>query len=290
MRWIMLSIIALLLLAGCRQNVDSNAIFQLNTYGGFTTPETNRQEIIVEPNKMTIRVLGTNGALTSEISQSISQAQYNKLAKSFSGFNSLKDKYTPTEGVQIADAATGEIILKSNGVEKKVIMDPFVPEFYPSTLKNIANEFMALSEFAMLGKEPQRIATEFVQKSPTFGFDGSSLVLAGHVALESYPVQDVFTFQFTSSHQGYGDRSLKPSAEVATAHEIKVAIVEGKVTSAIIDNKWDDLRQKEIGQAQNPDEPVSNNESRGAWLTFKKMQCVETPWQKWYENGSIQYI
>ncbi len=56
-----------------------------------------------------------------------------------------------------------------------------------------------------------------------------------------------FTFEFDSRHAGYGDRTGQVLAQVITPHRAVVTVEEGEVTSAVMDGKWDMLRQEMIG-------------------------------------------
>lgn len=49
------------------------------------------------------------------------------------------------------------------------------------------------------------------------------------------------TVEFDCAHPGYGDRSDMMLAQVITHHSIMIHVTEGKVTLAVIDDKWDDL-------------------------------------------------
>ena len=53
-------------------------------------------------------------------------------------------------------------------------------------------------------------------------------------------------FEFQSSAAGYGDREGMMLAQVITSHEAVVTVTEGKVDSAILDEKWDMVKQEAI--------------------------------------------
>jgi hypothetical protein len=86
----------------------------------------------------------------------------------------------------------------------------------------------------------------------------------------------VLTYNFTSSHAGYGDRSGKVTAQVITGHSILITIVDGTVDSAVIDGKWDEKGQFLIGSSQS--------------LSYQPKLCEKTPWQVWEENSGRVYI
>jgi len=102
----------------------------------------------------------------------------------------------------------------------------------------------------------QQLAEDFVRHSPTFAFDGiaESLELTAtaafsekHISIDTPAEDEVrgceFTFQFESRHAGYGDRTGQMLSQVITPHEAVITVEQGKVISAIVDGKWDILRQ-----------------------------------------------
>lgn len=95
---------------------------------------------------------------------------------------------------------------------------------------------------------PVTVAKNFTVSSPTFAFDGIPETLkVGEVKiLESFPEQYVIPISFDSLHGGYGNRTDQIVTEAITPHAIIVTVVDGKVVSAIIDEKWDELDQKQI--------------------------------------------
>jgi hypothetical protein len=100
------------------------------------------------------------------------------------------------------------------------------------------------------------MALKYLLGSPTFAYDGipDSVNILDVVAMESFPVQYVVTIAFDCSHAGYGDRIGQILAQVITSHEIRVKIVEGWVVSAVIDEMWDELNQREEGRDDSPDQ------------------------------------
>jgi hypothetical protein len=106
----------------------------------------------------------------------------------------------------------------------------------------------------------ENMALQYLQGSPTFEYDGilDSVKILDFVAMESFPVQYVVTIAFNCYHAGYGDRTGQLLAQVITSHEIRVKIVEGWVVSAIIDESWDELNQREEGR----DEHLSSDQAK----------------------------
>lgn len=96
----------------------------------------------------------------------------------------------------------------------------------------------------MTREESQRIAEEFVRNSPTFSFDGIEDTLRLTDTLTARcPCCWVFTFEFDSRHAGYGDRTGQVLAQVITPHRAAVAVEQLEITSAVMDEKWDMIKQ-----------------------------------------------
>lgn len=95
-------------------------------------------------------------------------------------------------------------------------------------------------------EESQEIAMAFLRNSPTFRFDGmeATLRLASSEAGEK-PNTWVFHYEFQSRQAGYGDRTGLMLAQVITDHRAQIVVEQGKIVSAVLDGKWDELRQKD---------------------------------------------
>ena len=52
-----------------------------------------------------------------------------------------------------------------------------------------------------------------------------------------------FVFEFVSSHAGYGDRTGRALPEAATRHRPVITVDEGQVRLALMDGRWDMLKQ-----------------------------------------------
>jgi hypothetical protein len=120
----------------------------------------------------------------------------------------------------------------------------------------------------------EELARSFVENSPTYRHDGMDLRLAESYILESFPEQHVFIYEFTSRSAGYGDRSGMIAAQVLTEHTARVTVVQGVISSAKLDDKWD-----MIGQSMLPENPQPLPAGATTELEYRFMQCVELPWE-----------
>jgi len=96
-------------------------------------------------------------------------------------------------------------------------------------------------------EQSRKLAEQFVRNSPTFLFDGMEETLKLVETL--YPdIEEswAFIFHFESKHAGYGDRTGQVLAQVITPHEAVIAVEQGEIKSAIMDEKWDMLTQKMV--------------------------------------------
>jgi len=101
--------------------------------------------------------------------------------------------------------------------------------------------------------ESKEIARAFVENSSTYQFDGADLAYNQTTVLRC-PYCWVFTFDFKSRQAGYGDRTGKVLAQVITPHTADVTVINGTITSAVLDGQWDMLTQTPVSDYLNPAE------------------------------------
>lgn len=96
-------------------------------------------------------------------------------------------------------------------------------------------------------EEAQKIAADFVRHGPTFKFDGidQTLKLTQSQGEETTNRWE-FHYEFQSRQAGYGDRSGMMLAQVITDHKAQIVVEQGKVVQAVLDGRWDELRQRMI--------------------------------------------
>ena len=97
--------------------------------------------------------------------------------------------------------------------------------------------------------ESQAIARDYLVNSPTFKFDGmaDSLELTATNTLRS-PYSWEFIYEFESAHAGYGDRTEQVVLEVITHHTARITVRRGEVTSAVMDETWDMMKQEMLSE------------------------------------------
>lgn len=128
----------------------------------------------------------------------------------------------------------------------------------------------------------QEFVSDWIQQAPTYAYDGQNLDLQEHIVMESYPAQHVLTYTFTSSSAGYGNRSDEVTAQVMTDHVIVVRATDGEITSAVIDDIYNERTQDLVESLKPENDRVT--------LSFTPEQCEEYVWDQWYADGYIQYV
>jgi len=110
---------------------------------------------------------------------------------------------------------------------------------------------MITQQFLELDESGARVLAEgFVRNSPTFLFDGmtETLEVAQAIPLEGQNGWTVLV-RFDSSQAGYGDRTGQVLAQVITPHEAVIIVINGMVSSAVMDGSWDMLMQKPVASS-----------------------------------------
>ena len=122
--------------------------------------------------------------------------------------------------------------------------------------------------FAKITEEVSRqIAEDFVMNSPTYRFDGlpESFAYSESEILKS-PYSRQFMYTFESRDAGYGNRADMMLAQVITPHTALITVVQGKVDDAVLDGKWDMLKQQEIETGTTSEQKGVSHETVGAML------------------------
>jgi hypothetical protein len=97
------------------------------------------------------------------------------------------------------------------------------------------------------------ITKKFVVSAPTFKFDGipETLNVTGVEKIDkSFQVHYIVIITFESRSAGYGDRTGQILAQVITPHRAVISIADDKVISAVLDGRWDELRQQSVPEVE----------------------------------------
>lgn len=126
-----------------------------------------------------------------------------------------------------------------------------------ATTDNIYNELTQEIKLSNTGaNEAQETAINWLKNAPTFSYDGIQESLNINATQTDQvitmptldnPLQNTTTYTiiigFTTRHPGYGDRTGLTLAQGLTPHMAVIKIENKTVTSAIIDQHWDELHQ-----------------------------------------------
>ncbi|HEY93675.1 MAG TPA: hypothetical protein G4O15_01895 [Dehalococcoidia bacterium] len=88
-----------------------------------------------------------------------------------------------------------------------------------------------------------------MKSSPTFTFDGIEETL--QLVERKYSDNSnswSFIFQFDSRHPGYGDRNGQILVELITPHQVVIVTNYDGVKSAVMDGKWDLIKQQIVNE------------------------------------------
>lgn len=277
-----------LIVAGCTEkptgttNISEDATIVHLTYGGFVMTNMAFQELVINETSVTLSYYGPNHELTQRFTKPLNASTRSNLLQLFSetGFLEMNDTYVPKEGQPVVtDVGIAEISLQQTDLNKTVKVDPYSQDYMPEGLQKIDQALLDLKQYVLnvSGTEAETIAEDWIKNAPTYKYDGSNLTLINHVTMESFPEQHSLTYSFVSSHAGYGNRSEQMTAEVITNHTVNINMYQGLVTSATIDSVWDEMNQQTI-------------ENERTTLEYKNILCNDTPWEKWYKEGNIQFF
>ena len=97
--------------------------------------------------------------------------------------------------------------------------------------------------------EVAKQALNYLYDAPTFLFDGireSVRILKVIQSMIFTSSSWLVNVEFDCSHTGYGDRSGEIVQQMIQHHTAVLLLTDGKVTSMVIDNAWDELADKLI--------------------------------------------
>jgi hypothetical protein len=270
-------LLSALFIVGCaqKQKIPDGAVFQFETYGGFVPAEMAKQIIIIDKEKIIYIIFSSDNKVTETYQKKILPEEYDYLLKLLNdkNFLGMNDKYSPPE-VTVADVGNAKLSVNFGNTSKIVTLEPYFLEYYPDNVRLVfeAMQSYVNTIYDLPEEQLKTIAEEWIRNAPTYVYDGEELQFKKITALETYPVNYILQYSFKS--KGYGDRSKIAGVQMLTDHEIVIAITKGKVVGAIIDGKWNEFKQ-ELWEST---------------LKFEPLQCIKTPWRKWYDAGNIQFI
>lgn len=153
-------------------------------------------------------------------------------------FDCLHSGYGDRSGEMLAQVITHHVAMihVTEGVVNFAIIDDVWDE--------VKQKFIETTYTVEMAEET---ALEWLNNCPTFRFDGipETVKVKQIVPLRMLNAWDVY-IGFTCNYPGYGDRTGNVMLGHSQTHLIQVTVIEGKVTRAIIDDRWDEMKQTMI--------------------------------------------
>ena len=150
-------------------------------------------------------------------------------------FDSLHAGYGDRTGQMLAQVITHHVVtihVTEGTVNLAQIDDQW------NELKQIPIEYTFTAEMA------EQSSLAWLYGCPTFKFDGitETVKVKEIMTLRMMNAWDI-TIDFTCGYPGYGDRTGNTMLGHSQNHTIKITVIKGQVTRAIIDEKWDEINQ-----------------------------------------------
>ncbi len=279
---IFLLLFATALFAACTQAPGPvqapDTVITYKFYGGFTLQTHAIQELVVTHDKAVFTIMSGDGNVTQKYEKALTKDQFDSIVKVFAdnNFDSFGERYEEGQNY-VTDVGYTDITFSGNGKSKTVTAFNY-DEYLPKGLVNIRQKLRETVEFTQALDESQvkALAEGWIRGAPTYAYDGSNLTLVRYAREGSNPARHMLTYQFTGSRPGYGNMSGQAGAPGLTNHVMNVTIIDGAVSSAVIDEKWDETGGFLIGSE--------------ASLSYRPKMCEKTSWQVWEENSGRVYI
>lgn len=243
----------ILLSSGCAEyekfTISDDATITSMKYRTISSDGMEVQELIINSTSTNLSIFGPTNELKARYITPVIEYQWQQAPNLLKGKPFLVMN-SNTEAQKIipdySGSGTLEVTVLQDEVFHIVTIDSNSPEFQSGELYQIEGYFdsQRLLAFEPTFEEAREIAEQWIISMPTYSFDGSNLTLDEHFREDTLPSKHWVTYTFTSSHEGYGNRSNEVLIEAATNHTIGVSIIQRKVEKAIIDESWDEIRQE----------------------------------------------
>lgn len=152
----MILILLLTFIAGCTEkqtdtlenqtDISENATIIHRTYGAFTLPEMQLQELTVNSTAVVFTTSDNEGNFKKVHEKTFNETAFRNLINLFEKkqFLQMKDRYVPQEGQPVVtDVGTLEITLNEENKTKTVTVDPYYSEYMPDDIKvSVKNIFI----------------------------------------------------------------------------------------------------------------------------------------------------
>lgn len=244
-----------LMSSGCAEQdeftISDNATIMSMKYVTTSVTDLEIQELVINSTSMDLSIYSLTHQLKAHYIRPMIEYQWEQPPYMLTGkpfleisSSSQAQKIRPNA----LDSGSLEITVLQDGVIHTLTIDSDSPEYQPEELYQI-EDYMNSQRLLALepsSEDAQEIVEKWITSMPTYSFDGSNLTLEDHLVLTTLPSTHGLTYTFTSSHEGYGDRSEENLPESLTNHTIRISFSQREITKAIIDDSWDEMRQEMV--------------------------------------------
>jgi hypothetical protein len=251
----MMFIILIMMSSGCTEQeefiISENATIMSMKYVVTLSTDMEIQELIINSSTLDLSIYSPENELkahyiTPMIKNQWDQPSYMLPGKPFLEISSSSqaNKIRPDN----SDSGTLGVTVFQDDEIHTLTIDSESSEYQPEDLYEIESYMDSLRQLAFepSWEEAQKIVEEWIVSMPTYSFDGSNLTLEDGSIEDTLPANYGYIYTFTSTYEGYGDRSEEDLPESLTNHTIRVSLSQREVRRAIIDESWDEMRQEPV--------------------------------------------
>jgi hypothetical protein len=243
----------MLMSSGCTEQdrfvISDNATITSLKYNTISSPDMETHELIINSTSMNLSIYSSTNQLKARYITPMIEYQWSQVPYLLEGKSCIEiDSSTEAQKIQpnVPGSGTLEITVLQDSISHTVTIDS--SEYKNDELFELADFMDSMKKHALepSAEEAQEITEQWITSAPTYSFDGSNLTLESHIIEETLPSTHGLIYTFTSSHEGYGDRSDEVLTEKTTNHTIRVGLSQRKIISAVIDGSWDEIRQMPV--------------------------------------------
>lgn len=245
----------ILMSSGCTEQekftISENATIMSMKYVTTSSTDMEEQVLIINSTSMNLSIYSPTNQLKAQYVRPMIEYQWEQPPYMLKGKPFLEiTSSTEAQKIQpnVSSSGTLEITVLQNGKIHTVTIDSDSSEYQFGDLYEI-EDFMVFQKLLALEpsmEEAQEITEQWITSMPTYSFDGSNLILKDHTVIDSLPSTHGLIYTFTSSHEGYGDRSDEVLTEAVINHTIRVALSQREIRKAIIDESWNEIKQVSV--------------------------------------------
>ncbi|SFM90896.1 hypothetical protein [Methanolobus profundi] len=242
--------------SGCTEQQDEftisdNATIISIKYVTNSSNNTEKQVLVINSTSMDLSIYDPTNELKAHYTRPMIKYQWKQPPYMLTGKPFLKISSSSEAQMilpDLPDSGTLEVTVLQDGAIHTITIDSGSSEYQLNDKYEIQSyiDTQRLLALEPSEEETQKITEQWITSMPTYSYDGYNLTLEEHIVLDTLPSIHGLTYTFTSSHEGYGDRSDEVLTEVVTNHTIRVSLSQREIRKAIIDEAWDEITQEPV--------------------------------------------